>query len=47
MERDTGRDIFGRDKLPDNMDNRKGAGSYDRWGACCKSGANSSFNERI
>jgi hypothetical protein len=31
MERDTGRDIFGRDKLPDNLDNRKGAGSYDRW----------------
>eukprot|EP00882_Tetradesmus_deserticola_P033497 GHRQ01038270.1.p2 GENE.GHRQ01038270.1~~GHRQ01038270.1.p2 ORF type:complete len:142 (+),score=45.84 GHRQ01038270.1:206-631(+) len=30
MERDTGRDIFGRDKLPDSMDNRKGAGSYER-----------------
>eukprot|EP00883_Tetradesmus_obliquus_P015807 jgi/Sobl393_1/8964/SZX79374.1 len=30
MERDTSRDIFGRDKMPDGMDNRKGAGSYDR-----------------
>jgi hypothetical protein len=33
MERDTGRDIFGRDKLPDNWDNRKGAGSYERCAA--------------
>ena len=27
---DTSRDLFGREKLPDKLDNRKGAGSYDR-----------------
>eukprot|EP00775_Hariotina_reticulata_P011684 gene11684-11827_t len=28
--RTTSQDIFGREKLPDQLDNRKGAGSYDR-----------------
>jgi len=27
---DDSQDIFGREKLPDHLDNRKGAGSYDR-----------------
>lgn len=30
MARSTGADIFGREKLPDDLDNRKGAGSYER-----------------
>eukprot|EP00879_Flechtneria_rotunda_P022928 GHRR01024234.1.p1 GENE.GHRR01024234.1~~GHRR01024234.1.p1 ORF type:complete len:133 (+),score=21.07 GHRR01024234.1:1189-1587(+) len=30
MTRNTSQDIFGRQKLPDHLDNRKGAGSYDR-----------------
>ena len=30
MVRTTGMDIFGREKLPDGLDNRKGAGSYER-----------------
>lgn len=30
MLRNTSQDIFGREKLPDHLDNRKGAGSYDR-----------------
>lgn len=32
MARNTSQDIFGREKLPDRLDNREGAGSYDRWG---------------
>eukprot|EP00878_Enallax_costatus_P015387 GHUV01016118.1.p1 GENE.GHUV01016118.1~~GHUV01016118.1.p1 ORF type:complete len:468 (+),score=148.03 GHUV01016118.1:207-1610(+) len=30
MYRNTSQDIFGREKMPDHLDNRKGAGSYDR-----------------
>ena len=30
MHRSTGQDIFGREKLPDGLDNRRGAGSYER-----------------
>jgi hypothetical protein len=30
MQRNTGQDIFGREKLPDGLDNRRGAGSYER-----------------